>query len=60
MKKKPQEYKITYQFVDCPDAEERTQKIYEFLLKANMNKLKKSKKNTALSGSNANKGEMKR
>ena len=41
MKKKTKEYKVTYKFVDSPDARERMQRMVELLLKANLNKLKK-------------------
>jgi len=43
-KKKTKEYIVTCRFVDCPDAEERTQKICELILKANINKLKRCQK----------------
>jgi len=50
MKKKAKEYKVTYKFVDSPDAEERMQRMAELLLKASLNKLKKYQINAVSSG----------
>ena len=42
IKKKTKEYTVTCKFVECPDAEERTRKICELILKANINRLQKA------------------
>ena len=47
MKLKEKSSEVALEYESTPDAEERTQKIFEFLLKANSNKLKKSKKNAS-------------